>query len=187
MAKSKRKSGQLGLYLTIAILVVAVLGVALFLFLDAVVIKKLQSSGGDGIFDQIIGNITDAINDILSNGTPFTGMQIVFGYSNTTEVFGQPIVTEILQFSFVALIPLILMVAGVILNIPKSKLFGLIGVICFIAAAVMFVFTPNYVWFAGADSMGVADYYQAGVGSYLGLACSALCALLGLGRLAVVK
>ena len=35
--------------------------------------------------------------------------------------------------------------------------------------------------------MGIADYYQAEVGSNLGLGCSALCALLGLGRLAVVK
>lgn len=183
MAKKKKVNSQLPFYLTIGILVVAILGVVLFLFLDAVTLKEVESTG-IGIFDDLIGEIQDK----LAEHTKFNGMQIVFGYS---ETYAEGSILEstlnILNFSFVALIPLILVVAGIVLNIPKSKLLSLIGVVCFVAAAVMLIFVPNYVSIAGSDSLGAADYYQPAVGAYLGMVCSAICAILGLGRTLLIK
>ena len=121
MAKKKKVNSQLPFYLTIGILVIAILGVVLFLFLDAVTLKEVESTG-IGIFDDLIGEIQDK----LAEHTKFNGMQIVFGYS---ETYAEGSILEstlnILNFSFVALIPLILVVAGIVLNIPKSKLLSL--------------------------------------------------------------
>ena len=47
MAKKKKVNSQLPFYLTIGILVVAILGVVLFLFLDAVTLKEVESTGFD--------------------------------------------------------------------------------------------------------------------------------------------
>lgn len=169
MAKSKKNS-QLAMYMTIAMLVIGVLGIILFLFLTAVTIKSVDT--GSGWFDDILGGIQDSIREY----TDITGMQMVFGLTE-----GDTIKLEILDFSFVALIPLILVFAGIILNVPKSKLLGLIGVVCLVAAAIMFALTPNFVIFHGAD-MGAGDAYTAGIGSYMALGCSALCALIGVVR-----
>lgn len=183
MAKRKKINSQLPFYLTIGILVVAVIGVVLFLFLSAVTLKEVESTGFD-IFDQIVGEI----QDVIADKTEFNGMEIVFGYTHIAAE-GTFLETEIpvLNFSFVALIPLILIVAGIVLNIPKSKLLSLIGVVCFVAAAIMLIFVPNYISFAGSDSLGAADIYKPAIGAYLGMVCIAICALLGLGRTLLIK
>ena len=102
MAKSK-KSSSMPLYLSVAILVLVVLGIILFLFLNATVLNT--------------GDLGDYIEGISDSG--FTGMQVVFGYTESTEGVIE-FSMEILGFSFVALLPLVFAFVGVILNITKS-------------------------------------------------------------------
>lgn len=165
MAKSK-KSSSMPLYLSVAILVLVVLGIILFLFLNATVLNT--------------GDLGDYIEGLSDSG--FTGMQVVFGYTESTEGVIE-FSMEILGFSFVALLPLVFAFVGVILNITKSKLISLIGVLFLVAGAIMMLFTSNYlVWGELFASVAELLEFNAGIGSYLGLACFGLAALVGLYR-----
>ncbi len=168
MAK-KKKRGVNPLHLSILIFVVVVLGICLFLFLDAVTLD------------------TGILSEYVESGG-FTGMEVVFGYSKSVTVLITVTMT-ILAFSFVALIPLILGVLGVILNITTSRLICLIGIVALVVGAIMFYYIPNYMVFGSdfAELIGDSLTFVTGIGSYLGLACYGVAALIALFRVFKLK
>lgn len=167
MAKSK-KTGSASLYLSIVMLVLVILGVVLFLFLDVV---KLN-----------VGKLEDYFPDLDLGG--FTGMQVVFGYAEEGLVK-----VELLSFSIMALIPLILAFAGLILNVTKSKLLSFIGAVLLIVAAVMLYFSYAYVVWADSPfgQVGKGLVFATDIGAYIALGCFGVAAVVGLIRTVTIK
>lgn len=78
--------------------------------------------------------------------TSYTGWDAVFGYSETETVLGSQVTTTYLDFSFMNLLPYLLVVAGVVLLVLNCfgkgvKFLYFICAGCFIAAAVLFFLT----------------------------------------------
>ncbi len=81
----------------------------------------------------------------------FTGFQAIFGYTETTKVpvIGTEIKTEMLAFSFMNLLPVLCVAAGVVLCLLSfvgkgNKFFAFIAAVCFIVAAVLFFLTVSF-------------------------------------------
>lgn len=173
---AKKRKSNLPQILLLAIILLAVLGVALFLFVDAATLSD------EGI---VMKTIKDFLEDLeIESG--FSGMDIVFGLTSNDIV--------VLQFSFVALIPLVLGVIGIVLNILSSKLLNLIGAVCLIGGAVMLIFVPNFIVYSETlqymvDTVEKLDItpFVAGVGAYLGTACFGLAGIVSLGKALVTK
>lgn len=83
---------------------------------------------------------------VVGEDTSYNGWQAMFGYTKTTEALGKEIKTEILAFSFMNLLSLILVAAGIVLCVLSflgkgNKFFAFIAAACFIVAAVFFFLT----------------------------------------------
>lgn len=83
---------------------------------------------------------------VLSEDTSYNGWQAMFGYTETTSLLGKEVKTEVLAFSFMNLLSLILVAAGIVLCVLSflgkgNKFFALIAAACFIVAAVFFFLT----------------------------------------------
>lgn len=113
----------------------------------------------------------------------FTGLQVAFGYSETTSV---PLVGEltakILDFSFMNLLPYLLALGGlvvVLLNLNgKSFLLNVIALACFVAAAVFF-FTAHAYVVTASDMVNTyaKDSFTLAIGSILGGVFSIIAAI----------
>ncbi len=173
---AKKRKSNLPQILLLAIILLAVLGIALFLFVDAATLSD------EGIVMRSIKEFLEELE--IESG--FSGMDIVFGLTSNDIV--------VLQFSFVALIPLLLGVIGILLNILSSKLLNLIGSVCLIGGAVMLIFVPNFIIYSETlqymvDAVEKLDItpFVAGVGAYLGTACFGLAGIVSLGKALVTK
>lgn len=120
---SKKQKNNVRLALFIGSIILAIINVCIFLFTDVI-----QFYLGE-----------DPIDDAT-----FSGMQVIFGHSESTEIMFIKAEVEILKFSFMNLLPLILILAGIIFGIFNSRLFGFIAGGLLITAAVLFVFVPNF-------------------------------------------
>lgn len=155
---AKRKKNNTKLYLTLAAVLLSIVGVCLFLFLNSA---------------QFF------IGDKVSEDTVFTGLQITFGYEGKFNAGPVNMSTQILNFSFGNFVPLILVVAGIVLSLigKNSKIFGFVGGGLLIVAAAFFVFAPKMTMLQG-DFKKVLDNtigllstpygFKAAVGAYLG-------------------
>lgn len=173
---AKKRKSNLPQILLLAIILLAVLGVALFLFVNAATLSD------EGIVMKAIKGFLEEAE--IESG--FSGMDIVFGLTSNDIV--------VLQFSFVALIPLVLGAIGIVLNILSSKLLNLIGAVCLIGGAVMLIFVPNFIVYSETlqymvDTVEKLDItpFVAGVGAYLGTACFGLAGIVSLGKALVTK
>ena len=155
MAKKKNKNSNLGKLLSFVALVLGAISVAM-IFVSAVTSPDVETS-------------------ILTiEGTSFTGLQIVFGYTENK--------VECLLFSFVAMLPYLLALAGTVLtalnafNKKPSKLSNLISAISFVAAGVMFFLIPNFMVFGESFTALVlaAIEWKLAIGSIIAGACSIL-------------
>lgn len=113
----------------------------------------------------------------------YTGFQTAFGYSVTEETFLGSTTTQYLNFSFINLLPYILLIGGVVCAIlgsaGKNQLLSFIAIACFAVAAVCtFCFTLS--------SVSLTEFFEAiyktegaslGVGAIIGGICSALAAV----------
>ena len=145
--------------------------------------------------DEQLKNIEESVNKIVNENGELEDLEIESGFSGMDIVFGltsNDIV--VLQFSFVALIPLVLGVIGILLNILSSKLLNLIGAVCLIGGAVMLIFVPNFIVYSETlqymvDAVEKLDItpFVAGVGAYLGAACFGLAGIVSLGKALVTK
>ena len=99
--------------------------------------------------------------------TTYTGLQVAFGYSKTTDLGITTTTTKILDFSILAFLAYLLPIAGVVLSLLNRKgtstLFSFLSAGCYIVGAVfMFMLAGSLVF---AESAG-------GVLSWLGSAVS---------------
>ena len=126
---AKKKSGfNLG---KILYLIAAVLGVVsiVMMFVDTVKIPDTDLG--------VLGTV---------EGEGYSGMKIAFGYKeDDVAVFG---------FSFMALLPYLLALAGVVLSAvnmlakKSNKILDLVAVVVFVVAGVLFFIMPNFMVFA---------------------------------------
>ena len=96
----------------------------------------------------------------------YTGSQVVFGYTNDLDV-------KTLGFSFMAMLPYLLVLAGVVLADvsifakKNNKVLDYVSVIAFVVAGVLFFCVPNFMVFADTIAGKVAAEidYKLAVGS----------------------
>ena len=98
-------------------------------------------------------NFTDGDGEIYKS---FTGIQQMFGYSEEGSVTG--ITTYYLGFSFLSLLPIILVIAGAVCAFVDNKIVGFVGVALLVVAAVMFFMMPTFASLPTlAEDVAVAD------------------------------
>ena len=150
---AKKKSGNLGLILTVAVLV---LGVAAFCMAFLVGVKYVTSKG-------------TVTND-------FTGFQTMFGYTETTEGIVS-ISTKVLKFSILATLAFVLPLIGAVVSLLKNNVAKLVGALLMIGGAVLMFLLPSFVVFATAEAgelLLAATTAKLGVGAIIGGICAAL-------------
>ena len=143
MAKKKSKSSNLGLILKVVVLA---LGVAAF----CMAFLKVATYAADLLVTEV--------------ETSYTGFQAMFGYSKTAEVFGKEVTTEILKFSFMALLTFVLPLVGAGLSFVNNKIVKFVGAGLMIAGGVLMFFVPSFVIFASEASVELS----LGIGAILG-------------------
>ena len=110
--------------------------------------------------------VTDSATGALSEN--YTGLQTVFGYATENSTY--------LMFSFMNLLPYLLVIVAVVLltlkvaKISKCKLLDLISAGCFIVAGILFFFTTNFVILSEGyvDTIKVANLIKTVVSTSLG-------------------
>ena len=126
---AKKKSGfNLG---KILYLIAAVLGVVsiVMMFVDTVKIPDTDLG--------VLGTV---------EGEGYSGMKIAFGYKEDD--------VAVFSFSFMALLPYLLALAGVVLSAvnmlakKSNKILDLVAVVAFVVAGVLFFIMPNFMVFA---------------------------------------
>lgn len=154
---AKKTKLDLGL---IATFVAAVLGViaVISLFLPAIAIKDAD--------------------------TTYSGLQVVFGYTKKTELFGSTVSTEILKFSFMNLLTFILAIVGVVFTVlgylgKGSKFATLIATAAYLVAGIFFLLTISFTIPAVDENLveKTKEFYSLGAGAIIGAVCSFLSAI----------
>ena len=121
--------------------------------------------------------LTNAITVGEEANTVHTGLQVLFGYKETSKILGS-ITTEYLYFSVMTLIALVLIVAGGFIPTMNKKLFTLIAAAACIVGGVMLFMVPQFVVF-NTENLVIKLLYEGninlGIGSILGgiIACVA--------------
>ncbi len=111
---------------------------------------------------------------LLGSEITYTGFETIFGYS---EKVGSTS-TQILGFSFLGLLTVLLPLVGAVLAVSKSKLLKLIGAVLSLAGTVLFFLMPNFVVFAeGVETIYKAYTASLGVGAIIAGVVSALSTL----------
>lgn len=122
MAKKRKNNSSLLKYGVMLFgLVLVVVGIILFLTLKVSTVK---------VGDEVLSDV-----DSLS----FTGAQLMFGYT----IEGAILEYQVLNFSFVVLLVLIVAVLGVILMFTKMKLLNLVGLVLVVVSAVLIIVAPQ--------------------------------------------
>ncbi|MBQ7307227.1 MAG: hypothetical protein IJW82_01730 [Clostridia bacterium] len=110
--------------------------------------------------------------------TVHTGMQVLFGYKETSKILGNEVTTQYLSFSVMTLIALLAIVAGGVLPTMNNKLFTLIAAAACIVGGVLLFMVPQFVVFNTENILINAVYegnIHLGIGSIIGgiVACVA--------------
>ena len=162
MAKKKKNSG-LGKILSFAALALGVVAIAM-------------------LFVAVVANPDVKAGSLTIEGQKLTGLQVAFGYSEK-EI-------ECLAFSFMALLPWVLVIAGVVLTAlntfskKSSKLFDFISIGVFVAAGVLFFMMPSFMVFAETLSGVVLEALEWKLA--FGAIAAAICSIAA-GALVLVK
>lgn len=142
--------------------------------------KKKKSKNEPQLFNltAIIFGIA-AICMIFVTAVKYTGKFLgsVNSLAGTAVVFGND---EALSFSFMALLPYILTLAGIALLVLKAfKIIDLelIAFAAFVAAAVFFFLTPSFVVTVSDEVFGAIGDFSLGIGSILAGVFSAFAAV----------
>lgn len=110
--------------------------------------------------------------------TNYTGLQVIFGFTETQVSIGNmKYETEWFKFSFMNLLPYILIAAGLVLTLLKilggsrSKLLSIICAACFVAGGILAFFTVNFA-IVGSEQLTDLplldkEYMSLGIGSVL--------------------
>lgn len=116
----------------------------------------------------ILGLVFTLLQFVQIEGEGFTGLQIIFGYSE-----GSVVAVKVLNFSFMALLAVVLPLIGACTIFFKNRLARLIGTVLMLAGTVLCFFVPNFIVFA--NEMLVKPSFGLGIGAIL----SAISFLLG--------
>ncbi len=144
MAKRKntRKKGRLiGLVLALAAIALAVTGIIVFLTTDVA---------------------SFYIEDKTNENSVVTGLEATFGYTGELKFSGFTFKAEMLKFSFMNLLPLILLAVGAVLVLPKSKVLSIVGGLAMVVAAVLFIFVGNFVVYTEDLAKAIDTFKSAG-------------------------
>ena len=93
----------------------------------------------------------------VMSGVSFTGAQTVFGYTWKKEVLGTTLSAKILDFSFMNLLPYLLLIAGILFAAlgyagKSGFLMNILATAAFVVAAVFFFLAPQFVVVAESGS-----------------------------------
>ena len=156
---AKKKSGfGLGKILSIVAIVLGLVAVCM-LFVDAVKVPDTE----------LLGNTV--------KGEGYSGLKVAFGYKEED--------TAVFAFSFMGLLPVILVLAGMVLSglnafsKKGSKMLDYVAMIAFVVAGVLYFIMPSFVVCADTLLGKIAaeiDYVLA-VGSIVAAICSILAGL----------
>ena len=91
----------------------------------------------------VLGLVFTLLQFAQIEGEGFTGLQIIFGYSE-----GSVVAVKVLNFSFMALLTVLLPLIGACTIFTKNRLARLIGTILMLAGTVLCFLVPNFVVFA---------------------------------------
>ena len=136
--KSRKSSVSLDLIFKVGIVLFAVAAIAM-LFLATV---KYTTKDGDLIKE-------------------FTGFQQMFGHSVTDNSI-VTITTHYLGFNFLALLPLLFVVGGVVCAFVNNKIANFVGAGLLVLGAVMFFLMPNFVSLVDIESLTQASAADKG-------------------------
>ena len=126
------------------------------------------------LFLSVVKNPDTTVLGKTIKGETLTGLQVAFGYSENK--------IKCLEFSFMALLPWVLVLGGVVLSLLNvlskkgSKLFSFIAIALFVVAGVLFFLMPNFMVFAESISGVVLENltWKLAVGSIVAAVCSLL-------------
>ena len=161
MAKKKKNTINKSLFSIIA----AVLGVVAVAMLFLAAVKVPDTT--------ILGATIE--------GECLTGLQVAFGYSEEN--------IQCLSFSFMALLPWVLILLGIVASLltsskKGSKLLAIVSTVLFAAAAVLLFLMPGFMVFAESLA-GIAlkaFTWKLGIGAIIAGICSALASVVALVR-----
>jgi len=96
----------------------------------------------------------------LQTEITYTGWQVIFGYSKKVA---NNVSTQVLGFSFLGLLAILMPVVGAVLQISKNKIVKLIGAVCALAGTIMLFLMPNMIVFA-ENTGSLYSLYQSALG-----------------------
>lgn len=105
----------------------------------------------------------------IGDNTSFTGFQVIFGYKGKMSLLGFTTEMQILNFSIMALLAVVLPLIGSFSIACKNKLVKLVGALMMVAGAVLCFLAPNFIVYASdsiATTMGLLDA-TLGIGAIL--------------------
>lgn len=112
---------------------------------------------------------------LLGSEITYSGWQTIFGYTEKTTAAGVTMKTEVLGFSFLNLLALLLPVVGAVLALSKNKVLKLVGAVCALAGTVMMFLMPNMIVFAeNTEAIYQAYTRVLGVGAIIAGVVSAI-------------
>ncbi len=154
---AKKKSGfGLGKILS-AVAVVLGLVAVIMLFVQAVKVPDTKTALGT-----------------IESDAGYTGLQIAFGTSEND--------VKVLSFSFMALLPVLLAVVGMVISALQvaakkgSKVLDIVAVCCFVVAGVLYFIMPSFMVFA--DTLAGAVVEKVEFALSFGSIIAAICTLL---------
>lgn len=118
---------------------------------------------------------------VTVEGVKYSGIKVIFGVKEND--------TAVLSFSFMALIPVILVLAGTVLSVlnalkDDAKLVNFIIAGMFVVAGVLYFIMPNFMVFADTLSGAIAKEleFKLAVGSIIAGVCSVLAGVISLAK-----
>ncbi len=130
----------------------------------------------------VVGAFMTLFNFVNFGDGGYTGIQVIFGYSTSTGGVIN-VTTQILVFSIVALLGVLLPIIGGVLALLKNKGARLVGSLLMITGAVLCFLMPNFIIFA-SNYVGQILNGSLGIGAILAGTMFSLGALCGLVSLA---
>lgn len=127
----------------------------------------------------IVGVIMAVFSFVNYGDSAFTGFQVVFGYTGKVDFLGIALSTQVLSFSIMALLCLLLPLVGSFSIMSKNKIVKFVGFLLMIAGCVLCFLVPNFVVFTKEAYATTASL----IGSSLGIGAILSGVFFGLGAL----
>ena len=126
------------------------------------ILSYLSLALGVVVIGLMLLDVVKFTGKVFGTESAFSGFNVIFGYTKTAESFGIAVKTEILAFSFLALVAVLLPVIGGIIQLSQNKALKLVGAVCALGGAIMLFVMPSFVVFA-TDT--IAAVYSAATAS----------------------